>query len=194
MSSPVPIQSLTETMTSLMMADITGRQHKDVMRAIRTMEYSWTKVSRRKFPLMSYLDSLGRQQPMYELTKSESLYIATKFNDVARAKLVLRWEELELAQQSMTPQAVYSEVLLLKEKIKRIEAANSPHHFTIMGYASYIGLRLSISQAKALGRKASQLCRSKKIKIETMPDPRFGRVNLYPVEVLEQVLKSKNKK
>jgi phage regulator Rha-like protein len=32
---------------------------------------------------------------MYELTKTESLYIATKFNDEARAKLVLRWEQLE---------------------------------------------------------------------------------------------------
>ena len=31
------------------------------------------------------------------LTKTECLYIATKFNDEARAKLVLRWEELEMA-------------------------------------------------------------------------------------------------
>ena len=29
------------------------------------------------------------------LTKTECLYVATKFNDVARARLVLRWEELE---------------------------------------------------------------------------------------------------
>jgi hypothetical protein len=29
------------------------------------------------------------------LTKTECLYIATKFNDEARAKLVLRWEQLE---------------------------------------------------------------------------------------------------
>lgn len=32
---------------------------------------------------------------MYELNKIECLYIATKFNDEARAKLVLRWEQLE---------------------------------------------------------------------------------------------------
>ena len=34
--------------------------------------------------------------PCYQLTKTETLYIATKFNDEARARLVLRWEELEL--------------------------------------------------------------------------------------------------
>ena len=34
--------------------------------------------------------------PCYQLTRTETLYIATKFNDEARARLVLRWEELEL--------------------------------------------------------------------------------------------------
>ena len=49
-------------MTSLEIAELTGKQHKDIMRAIRNMEPAWE---------------------------------ATKFNDEARAKLVLRWEELE---------------------------------------------------------------------------------------------------
>jgi hypothetical protein len=31
-------------------------------------------------------------KPFYNLTKTECLYIATKFIDEARAKLVLRWE------------------------------------------------------------------------------------------------------
>ena len=39
-----------------------------------------------------------REFPCYVLTKTECLYIATKFNDEARAKLVLRWEELEQAR------------------------------------------------------------------------------------------------
>ena len=39
-----------------------------------------------------------REVPCYSLTKTECLYIATKFNDEARAKLVLRWEELEKAE------------------------------------------------------------------------------------------------
>lgn len=33
------------------------------------------------------------------LDKTECLYIATKFNDEARAKLVLRWEELERSKR-----------------------------------------------------------------------------------------------
>ncbi len=34
-------------------------------------------------------------RPCYSLTKTECLYVATKFNDEARARLVLRWEQLE---------------------------------------------------------------------------------------------------
>ena len=84
-----------QTMTSLEIAELTGKQHKDVMRAIRKMEPAWVKVNGRNFALVEYKDAKGELRPCYQLTKTECLYIATKFNDEARAKLVLRWEELE---------------------------------------------------------------------------------------------------
>ena len=100
-------------MTSLQIAEITGKQHKDVLKAIRTMEPAWEKQAERKFSLSTCKDRSGKQIPMYELTKTECLYVATKFNDEARAKLVLRWEQLEKERlqalqqpvpQSETPQ------------------------------------------------------------------------------------------
>ena len=86
-----------QTMTSLEIAELTGKQHKDVLKAIRNMEPAWVKVNGRKFALVEYKDQKGELRPCYQLTKTECLYIATKFNDEARAKLVLRWEELERA-------------------------------------------------------------------------------------------------
>ena len=82
-------------MTSLEIAELTGKNHFDVLRAIRNMEPAWEKVTECKFAVSEYKDSTGRKLPCYSLTKTECLYIATKFNDEARAKLVLRWEELE---------------------------------------------------------------------------------------------------
>ena len=86
-----------QTMTSLEIAELTGKQHKNVMQAIRNMEPAWEKVNGLKFQLVEYRDAKGELRPCYQLTKTECLYIATKFNDEARAKLVLRWEELEMA-------------------------------------------------------------------------------------------------
>ena len=84
-------------MTSLEIAELTGKQHNDLMKAIRKMEPAWLKVNGGNFSLVEYRDKKGELRPCYQLTKTECLYIATKFNDEARAKLVLRWEELEMA-------------------------------------------------------------------------------------------------
>ena len=75
---------------------------RNLMQAIRNMEPAWEKICGRKFALTSRTitqpNGGTREVPCYQLTKTECLYIATKFNDEARAKLVLRWEELEKAE------------------------------------------------------------------------------------------------
>ena len=72
-------QNGEQRMTSLEIAQLSGKQHKDVLKAIR----------------VDYKDQKGELRPCYLLSKTECLYIATKFNDEARAKLVIRWQELE---------------------------------------------------------------------------------------------------
>jgi phage regulator Rha-like protein len=93
-----------QTMSSLEIAKLTGKPHNDVMKAIRAMESGWEKVSQGKFSLSSRKvqqpNGGVREYPCYELTKTECLYVATKFNDEARAKLVIRWEELEKQARS----------------------------------------------------------------------------------------------
>ncbi len=88
-------QNAEQRMTSLEIAQLSGKQHKDVLKAIRNMESAWEKVNGRNFALVDYKDQKGELRPCYLLSKTECLYIATKFNDEARAKLVIRWQELE---------------------------------------------------------------------------------------------------
>ena len=95
--------SAQQTMTSLDIAEITGKNHFDVLKAIRKMEPAWEKVAASKFACSEYEDKSGKKNPMYILTKTETLFIATKFNDEARAKLVLRWEQLETERRQQQP-------------------------------------------------------------------------------------------
>lgn len=104
------LSTIKQTMTSREIAEFTGKRHSDVMEAIRTMEEAWIKVGQRNFPLTYYTDQWNRKQPQYELGKKECLYIATKFNDEARAKLIIRWEQLETSHR--LPQS-FSEALML---------------------------------------------------------------------------------
>lgn len=82
-------------MSSLEIAELAGRNHKDVMRSIRDMEPAWVKVNGRNFALVEYKDAKGETRPCYELHYDECMYVASKFNDETRAKLVVRWRDLE---------------------------------------------------------------------------------------------------
>lgn len=88
------------TMNSLLIARITGKQHKDVLKAIRNMEPAWEKTCGRKFALTSRKVKMPnggyRTENFYELKFDECMYVAAKWEDETRAKLVKRWKELEL--------------------------------------------------------------------------------------------------
>ena len=83
------------TMSSVEIAEMTGKLHHHILRSIRAMEPAWEKVAATKFGCCYYKDENNRERPMYLLDYRECMYIATKFNDEAHAKLILRWDELE---------------------------------------------------------------------------------------------------
>ena len=129
-----------DRMTSLQIAEITGKAHKDIMRAIRNMEPAWENVCGRKFALTSrevnQPNGGTRETSCYSLTKEECLYIATKFNDEARAKLIKRWKELEEQHQKPSVPQNYLEALksLVKAEEEREQLAleNKQQQATIL--------------------------------------------------------------
>lgn len=122
-----------QRITSLDIAAVTGKQHKDVLKAIRNMESAWEKECGRKFALTSEKLSMPqggvRLIPVFSLTKTESLYVATKFNDEARAKLVKRWYELECQQLGVkVPEqkllVTEQEIVRKSDEIRRTQISN----------------------------------------------------------------------
>lgn len=107
-----------QCITSLQIAEATGRSHAHVLRDIRNMEPGWEKERGTKFGFMQIREEIPnggyRMRPCFKLTKVESLYVATKFNDEARARLVLRWAELEKGLRSSISQV--SKKLLVTEQ------------------------------------------------------------------------------
>ncbi len=100
MNEVIEFVDMKQTMSSLEIARLTGKPHNDVLKAIRAMEPAWEKVNGGNFSRVEYKDAKGEMRPCFELTKTECLYVATKFNDEARAKLVIRWEELERKERA----------------------------------------------------------------------------------------------
>ena len=112
-----------QRISSLDIAATIGKPHNDVLKAIRKMEPAWQKITAGNFSLSDYTDSTGRHLPCYSLTKEETLYIATKFNDEARAKLVLRWKDLEVQSRTQwqVPESFSDALMLAAQQQRQLE-------------------------------------------------------------------------
>lgn len=81
------------TMSSLEIAELTGKQHKNVLADIRKM-LDDLEINSAVFSAQ-YKDSTGRSLVMFNLPKRESLILVSGYSAVLRARIIDRWQELE---------------------------------------------------------------------------------------------------
>lgn len=94
---------------------------------------------------------------------------------------------LMIAQQSVEQE---KRLIELEQKTKQLEArltTGQADYYTIMGYAVLVGKTVSYNEAIKYGQKATKLCREQGYTIDKVQDKRFGKVNCYPLCVLDQV-------
>lgn len=71
-------ENFHQTMSSLQIAELTGKTHSHVMRNIRTILEQG--VSESNFGLGSYTDANNNQRPCYNLTKKGCLILVSDIN------------------------------------------------------------------------------------------------------------------
>lgn len=206
-----------QTMSSLEIAQLIGKQHAHVMRDIRSILEQG--VAESNFGLGSYSDANGQNRPCYNLTKKGCLILASGCDAKLREKIIDRWEELETkeqlgdytAQQPLSP----SELILrlaqmnvenerkmkeLSDNQQRLESEieeirqrtiTDLHKSTIVAYVSRNNIKLDVKRYGAMGRKASSICKKKGIPVTKINDIRWGKVSVFPDEVLDEVFGTK---
>lgn len=103
----------TDKMSSLEIAEITGRTHSNVMRDIRSLLEQG--VNQINFEAVEYTDKKGEKRPCFNLTKKGCLILASGYDAKLREKIIDRWEELETEKQNggfQVPKS-FKEALLL---------------------------------------------------------------------------------
>ena len=85
-------------MNSLQIAEVTGKNHKEVLRDIRNILERG--ASERNFALTSYNDKQGKERPMYELTPKGCLILASGYDVVLREKIVDKLEEYQQKERT----------------------------------------------------------------------------------------------
>ena len=121
-------------------------------------------------------------------TKLEELLLTgnAKIRTVTPAELLLENAKILVEQEKR--------LNAIERRMKTIEAKNTarPDYYTAAGFASLHGKSIGLKEAVSVGKIASLLCRKLDIAIETIPDPRFGIVNMYPSKILQEVFNIPN--
>lgn len=112
------INILGKTISSKFIAEITGKQHSDVMRDIRNLiDQLGDEKGECSFALSSYFGENGKHNPMYELTKKEALLLASGYNAVLRLKIIDKLEEFSKPRTHL--EVIDSERALLISNIEK---------------------------------------------------------------------------
>jgi phage regulator Rha-like protein len=109
------------TMTSREISDLCEARHNDV---IETIERQFKKgvLRESRNSLRAYqTPGGGRPTMVYDLTKRDSLVVASGYNEELRARIIDRWMDLEAAAAPALPQSFAAALRLAAEQQEMIE-------------------------------------------------------------------------
>lgn len=115
-------QATPNRMSSREVAELTGKQHSNVMRDIREMtealtnsELNWCVES------ASYIGGDGRSYPMYDMDKETTICLLTGYDAGARMKVIQRWQSLENGAVPTLPQTYAQALRALAQEAEQKE-------------------------------------------------------------------------
>lgn len=192
-------------MTSIEVAEITSKRHADVIRDIRDEIEKLTSqgiFTERIFALDEYIDKNNQRRPMYVLTREGVLQLAARYDAVVRFKLI---EKVSQPAKVLSPvQQLLAQAQILVEMDSRVGAVEqgvrrlehncrrtiTSNQLTVIAYANMKGIRPDEYNSSVVGRKATKLCKERNILVGKVVDSRYGLINTYPEEVLDEIFLS----
>lgn len=121
----------------------------------------------------SLLDLVKKQKPVDELAVLEQMFG------------VFKQQQIQINETRQLAQEAKQEIATVRQEVKTL--APTPNYFTIIGYASKLGVIVDRKEANALGRRAALISRTSNIPIGKFPHEYYGEVNSYHIDILDQV-------
>ena len=79
----------------------------------------------------------------------------------------------------------------MKKDLTRIEHNErrtvTSNHLTVIAYANMKGIKPNTYNSSVMGRKATKVCRTRGLLTGTVVDIKYGLINTYPLEVLDEI-------
>lgn len=135
--------------SSIEIAEATGKRHDHVVRDIEVLNKSYLKISFPKVGESEYTNSRGKKHKMYILTKMQCFDLITGYSAELRIKINRRWEYLEKEILRLEGLKIKSTEKrnLLTDEWKR-SGISKPYHFINLTRAEYKSLGLPYNTKK----------------------------------------------
>jgi len=97
--------------------------------------------------------------------------------------IIAQGQALLAVEQEQARQA--QQLTALERRLEMMDGDTG--YLTVTAYARKHGWKIPLSQAKRIGQKVAKVAKDLGIAIGSVPDERWGKVNSYPAELLDEV-------
>ena len=134
---------------------------------------------------------LGTERAWDVFDELEESYFNPMRNMTPEEFLLCSAQRME--EQAKAIKAANARIDKVDERLLEVESKQmtiDEHHYTIIGYANLTGIRgVSRDATARLGRRASAMSRKQGYHIGKEYDAKYGMVNTYHVDVLQEVFR-----
>lgn len=123
MANEIITITTAQTMSSLQIAELTGKRHDAILRDIRNLLEQGVQAHNfvELFNIRQLPNGGSKQEPFYQLTKTGCLILASGYNAVLREKIINRWIELEMMLMPQAPKTFAEALRLAADKVEENE-------------------------------------------------------------------------
>lgn len=149
---------------------------------------------------IAYIDAFNKMeaelksQQTKQLTAAESLLQSVQLLVAHERQLAIIEHNQKNMQGAIS--SLYDKVYgmqfetdMVKQKLN-----NEIDRYTVIGYCSAHNIPMTRKEAAIIGGTCSRICKKRNIPLESIADPRFGKVNTYPSELIAEVIKDRQAK
>ena len=198
--------SSSARMTSKEIADLVESDHKNVKRSIERLANQGVI----ELPPTETIPTATKPVTVYVFDadhKRDTYVVVAQLSPEFTARIVDRWQELESGKSSLRildpALAAIAQTLVELDQVKQKQARTQQQvdaledridqmdgdtgYMTVTAYLRSNYVRLPLSGAQKLGKAAARAAKELGVQVGTVPDERWGSVNSYPIELLDEV-------
>ena len=149
---------------------------------------------------VKYIDAFNKMEAELKSQQTKQLSAAESLLQSVQL-LVAHERQLEILEHNQKNMqgaisSLYDKVYGMQFQTNMIEQKlnNEIDRYTVIGYCSAHNIPMTRKEAAIIGGTCSRMCKKRNIPLESIADPRFGKVNTYPSELIAEVINDRQAK